>query len=177
MITVLEELNKHQGILSQFLMERRHGKDAPLYGGNHEASGSCGGNGNHEESIHRGQMEEHRSSDGGPIPSHTLSRTTPMPYMPTFLDTQRREANVSDSKNLGEEWETTEREYNTMSTGFSRQVSMGEYFHLKMKRRSKECYRGMSELGRKAGKMEPPTFDGSDHLPVMTWIQKMDAYL
>jgi hypothetical protein len=60
MITVLEELSKHQGILSQFLMEQRHGKDPPLYGGNHEASGSRGGNGNHEESIHRGQMEEHR---------------------------------------------------------------------------------------------------------------------
>jgi len=103
MITVLEELNKHPGILSQFLMEQRHGKDPPLYCGNHEASGSHGGNGNQEESIHRVQMEEHHSNDGGPISSHTLSRTTPRPYMPTFLDTQRREANVSYSENMGEE--------------------------------------------------------------------------
>jgi hypothetical protein len=57
-----------------------------------------------------------------------------------------------DSESLGDEWETAEREYNAMSVGFRRQVSMGEYFHLKMKRRSKERYRGVSELGRKAGK-------------------------
>jgi hypothetical protein len=31
MIIVLEELTKHEGILSQFLMEQRHGKDPPLY--------------------------------------------------------------------------------------------------------------------------------------------------
>jgi hypothetical protein len=62
MITVLEEQNKHQGILSQFLMEQRHGKYPPLYGGNHEVVGSHGGNGNHEESIHKGQMEKHHSN-------------------------------------------------------------------------------------------------------------------
>jgi hypothetical protein len=130
-----------------------------------------------EESIHRGQMEEHRSNEGLSILSHTLNKTTPRPYMPTFLNTQRREANALDSESLGEEWEIEEREYNTMSTGFRRQVSMGEYFHLNMKRRSKEHYRGTNELGRKDGKMEPPTFDGSNHLPVTTWVQNMDAYL
>jgi hypothetical protein len=115
MIALLEEQSKHQGILSQFLMEQRHGKDPPLFGGNHEASGSRGGNGNHEESIHRGQMEEHRSNDRGSIPSHTISRTTPRSYMPTFLDTQRRDANALDSESLGDEWETAEREYNVNS--------------------------------------------------------------
>jgi hypothetical protein len=100
-------------------MEQRHGKDPPLYGGNHEASGSRGGNGNHEEYIHRGQMEEHRSNDGGSIPSHTINRTTPRPYMPTFIDTQRRDANALDLESLGEEWETAEREYNDCSTSCS----------------------------------------------------------
>jgi hypothetical protein len=97
--------------------------------------------------------------------------------MHTFLNTQRREANASNSESLGEDWEAVEREYNTMSAGFRRQVSMGEYFHVKMKRRSKEHYRGINELGQKAIKMEPPTFDGSDHLLVTTWVQNMDAYL
>jgi hypothetical protein len=64
-----------------------------------------------------------------------------------------------------------------MSVGFRRQVSMGEYFHLKMKRRSKEHYKGDNELGRKARRMELPTFDGSNHISVTTWVQKMDAYL
>jgi hypothetical protein len=61
MIALLEEQSKHQGILSQYLMEQRHGKDPPLFGGNHDASGSRGGNGNHEESIHKGHVEEHGS--------------------------------------------------------------------------------------------------------------------
>jgi hypothetical protein len=58
--------------------------------------------------------------------------------MPTFLDAQRRDTNAFDQESFGDEWETAEREYNAMSVGFRRQVSMGEYFHLKMKRRSKE---------------------------------------
>ena len=135
--TFLEEHSKHQGILSQYLMEQRHGKDPPLFSGIHDAGGSLGDNGNHEESIHIGHVGEHGPNDGIPIPSHTASRTTPRPYMPSFLDTQRREANALDSKSLGDEWETTEREYNAMSAGFKRHVSMGEYFHLNMKRRSK----------------------------------------
>ena len=145
-------------------MEQRHGKDPPLFGGNHEASGSREGNVNHEESIHRGQMEEHRSNDGGSIPSHTINKTTPRTYLPTFLDTQRRDANALDSESFGDEWEIVEKEYNAMSVGFRRRVSMGEYFHLKMKRRSKEHYRGVSELGRRAGRMELPTFDGLNHI-------------
>jgi hypothetical protein len=177
MIAMLEEQSKHQGILSQYLMEQRHGKDPPLFGGSHDAGGSRGGNGNHEESIHIGHVGEHGPNDGIPIPSHTASRTTPRSYMPSFLDTQRREANALDSKSLGDEWETTEREYNAMIAGFRRQVSMGEYFYLKMKRRSMERYKGVSELGPRARKMELPSFDGSDHIQVTTWVQKMDAYL
>jgi hypothetical protein len=78
---------------------------------------------------------------------------------------------------LGDEWETAEREYNAMSAGFRKQVSMGEYFHLKIKRRSKERYIGVSEIGQRDGRMDLPTFDGSDHIQVTTWVQNMDAYL
>jgi hypothetical protein len=85
MITLMEEQSKHQGILSQYLMEQRHCKDPPLFGGSHDAGGSHGSNGNHEESIHKGHAEEHRSNDGIPIPSHTTSRTTPRSYMPTVI--------------------------------------------------------------------------------------------
>jgi hypothetical protein len=31
MIAIMEEQGKHQGILSQFLMEKRHDKDPPLF--------------------------------------------------------------------------------------------------------------------------------------------------
>jgi hypothetical protein len=80
-------------------------------------------------------------------------------------------------KVVGDEWEIAEREYNAMSVGFMRQVSMGEYFHLKMKRRSKERYIGDNELGHKVGRMELLTFDGSKHIFATAWVQKMDAYL
>jgi hypothetical protein len=35
-------------------MEKKHGKAAPTFGVNNGASGSQGGNGNQEESIHMG---------------------------------------------------------------------------------------------------------------------------
>jgi hypothetical protein len=88
MISLMEEQSKHQGIFSQYLMEKRHGKDTPLFGGSCDASGSHGGNGNHEESIHKGHAEGHRPNDGTPIPSHTTSISTPRSYMCTFLDAQ-----------------------------------------------------------------------------------------
>jgi hypothetical protein len=93
-----------------------------LFGGSHDVGGSHGGNGNHEESIHKGHAEEHRPNDGIPIPSHTASRTTPRSYMPTFLDAQRRDTNAFDQESLGDEWEIAEREYNAMSVGFRRQA-------------------------------------------------------
>ena len=40
MIAIMEEQRKYQGILSQFLMEQRHGKDPPLFGGNQGVGGS-----------------------------------------------------------------------------------------------------------------------------------------
>ena len=60
-----------------------------------------------EESIHRGQIEEHHSNEGELVLYHTLKKITPSPYMTTILNTQRREANGSDLEILGEEWETT----------------------------------------------------------------------
>jgi hypothetical protein len=100
-------------------MEQRHGKDPPLFGGNHDASGSQGGNGNHEESIHKGHAEGHRLNEGMLTQSHIASRSTPRPYMPTFLDAQRRDNNALNQESLGDEWESAEREYklNTMEEG------------------------------------------------------------
>jgi hypothetical protein len=80
-------------------------------------------------------------------------------------------------ESLGDEWETTKREYNAMGMGFRRQVSMGEYFHLKMKRKSKDRYREDNELGCNGGRKEFPTFNGSNQISTTTGVQKMDAYL
>jgi len=80
MISLLEEQARTQRIVCQYLMEQKHGKDAPTFGGNNGASGSQvgNGNGNQGESIHMDHT--------GNIPSHSqvASKATPRPYFPTF---------------------------------------------------------------------------------------------
>jgi hypothetical protein len=46
MIALMEEQSKHQDILSQYLMDKKHGEEPPLFGGVHDVGGSHGGNGN-----------------------------------------------------------------------------------------------------------------------------------
>ena len=58
MIAIMEEQCKHQGILSQFLMEQRHGKDPPLFGGNQGVGGSQGRTSHDEESGHKYHVED-----------------------------------------------------------------------------------------------------------------------
>ena len=101
----MEEQSKHQNILSQYLMEQRHGKDPPLFGGSHDASGYHRGNGNHGESIHKGHAEGHRTNVGTPIQSHTANKSTPRSYMPTFLNAQQRDIHSFDQESLGDGWE------------------------------------------------------------------------
>ena len=120
MIEIMEEQCKHEDILSQFMMEQRHGMEPPLFGGNQGASRSHGGNKNYEESPRNYQAKECRSTEGMPAHSHMASRTTPRPYMPTFLEAQRRDTNALGHENLESEWEVMEREYNALSVGFQR---------------------------------------------------------
>jgi hypothetical protein len=65
---------------------------------------------------------------------------------------------------MEDEWEVTEREYNNMSVGIRRQVSLLDFYHLKLKKKSKEHHRGENELGRKASRVEMPTFDGTNQI-------------
>jgi hypothetical protein len=118
MIALMEEQSRKQRVLSQYLMEQKHGKDPPVFGGNNDASSSHGGNGNHEESIHKGPT--------GSVPSHShvASRATPRPYFPTFRNTQQRDYNPLNQETMEDEWETVERDYNNMSAGFRRKVSL-----------------------------------------------------
>ena len=91
-------------------MEKRHGREPPLFGGNQGANESHGGNKNYEESPCTYQAEENRSTEGIPAHSHMASRTTPRPYMPTFFQAQQRDTNSLGCENLESEWEVMERE-------------------------------------------------------------------
>jgi hypothetical protein len=118
MIAIMEEQGKHQGILSQFLMEKRHGKDPPLFGGNQGVGGPQGGTSHDDESRHTDHVEEPRSFRGTHSHSNIVSRTTPRPYMPTFLEAQPREKNAFGYGGIEEECEDMERAYNSLSVGF-----------------------------------------------------------
>jgi len=75
---------------------------------------------NYEKSPRKYHVEERRSIEGIPTHSHMASRTTPRPYIPTFLEAQRRNTNSLGYENLEGEWEVMEREYNALSVGFRR---------------------------------------------------------
>jgi hypothetical protein len=158
-------------------MEQRHGKNPPLFGGNQVVGGSQGGMDHDEESGHKDHTEDPKSSRGTHSHSHMASRTTPRPYMPTFLEARPRDTNDFGHGGIEDEWEDMEIVYNSLSAGFQRQVSLGEYCHIMYKRKSKGHYKGDNELGRKARRMEMPHFDGSSQISVKAWVQKMDSYL
>ena len=46
------------------------------------------------------------------------SRTTPKPYMPTFLEARPRDTNAFGHGGIEDEWEDMERAYNSLSAGF-----------------------------------------------------------
>jgi hypothetical protein len=47
---------------------------------------------------------------------------------------------------MEDEWEIMERQYKNISAGFRRQVSLLDLYHLKLKKKSKECHWGDNEL-------------------------------
>jgi hypothetical protein len=105
------------------------------------------------------------------------SRITLRPYMPCFLNTQQQDANTPGHVEVEDNFEEYEREYASLSAGFKRQVSLGEYCGIKYRGMPRYFHRGNNELGRKAGEMEIPTFDRSAKTFARAWVQKFDAYL
>jgi hypothetical protein len=95
--------------------------------------------------------------------------------MPSFLDTQQQD--VQGHMEVEDNFEEYAREYAALSIGFRRQVTLSEYCGIKYRGRPREFHRGNSDLGRKAGKMEIPPFDGAAKSSAKAWVQKLDAYL
>jgi hypothetical protein len=118
MISIMEEQCKHQGILSKFLMEKIHGKDPPLFKGNQGDVGSQGGTGHDEEFGQKDHTEEPKLFKGTHSHSHMDSRTTPGPYIPTFLEAWPRETKSFGHGGIEYEWEDMERSYNSLSVSF-----------------------------------------------------------
>jgi hypothetical protein len=55
------------------------------------------------------------------------SRATPKLYMESFLDSQQHDAHVPGRMEVEDNFEEYERGYATLSVGFKRQISLGDY--------------------------------------------------
>jgi hypothetical protein len=69
------------------------------------------------------------------------------------------------------------REYNSLSAGVQRQITLDQYCGFKFRGKPKPYHRNNYELERRAGKMEIPYFDGSSKVTAQAWVQKLDTYL
>jgi hypothetical protein len=173
MTETLRKVNESQERLSQLLMQMTHAGKGPEVYANREASGSHGGARPQQE--HNPHYHTEGQSYGGGAPQgQTYSRTTPRPYLPTFLDTQPQH-NYEDE--IEDNFEQYAREYHALSAGFQRQVTLDQYCGIKFRGKPKQYQRPNYELERRAGKIEIPYFDGSAKVTTQAWVQKLDTYL
>jgi len=113
----------------QLLLQMTHAGKGPEIYANKEASGSHGGTRPQQEhSPH--YHTEGQSYGGGAPQGPTHSRTTPRPYLPTFLDNQPQR-NYEDE--IEDNFEQYVKQYHALSTGFQRQVTMDQYCGIKFR--------------------------------------------
>jgi hypothetical protein len=136
-------------------MQMNHGGKGPEIYANREASGSHGGTRQHEEHIPHYHTEG-QSFGGGAPQGHTYSRTTARPYLPSLLDNQTQ-PNYQDE--IEDNFDQYVREYNSLSTGVQRQITLDQYCGFKFRGKPKPYHRNNYELEHRAGKMEIPYFD------------------
>jgi hypothetical protein len=151
------------------------GKGPEIYA-NKEASGSHGETRPHLEQNQEKNFHYHIegwSFGGGDPKGLTHNRTTPRPYLPTFLDNQPQH-NYQDE--IDDNFEQCAREYNLPSAGFQRQVTLDQYCGIKFRGKPKQYHRNNYELEHRASKMEIPYFDGSSKVTAQAWVKKLDTY-
>jgi hypothetical protein len=113
MTETLERVNASQERLAQLLLQMTHAGKGPKVYANREASGSHGGTRPQQEHSPRYHTEG-QSYGGGAPQGPTHSRTTPRPYLPTFLDNQPQR-NYEDE--IEDNFEQYAREYHALSAG------------------------------------------------------------
>jgi hypothetical protein len=169
----LEKINANQEKIVQLLLQMTHGGNGPSIYANKEASGSHGGTRHYQEQdLH--YHAEGQSFGGGTSRGQAHSRVTPRPYMPTFLDGQPQDNHFNE---IEDNFEQYAREYESLSAGFRRQVTLDQYCGIKFRGKPKNYHRNNNELEHRAGKMEIPYFDGSPKVTAQAWVQKLDTYL
>jgi hypothetical protein len=150
-----------------------HGGKGPEIYAKREASGSHGGTRHQQEHIPHYHTEGYNYGGGAPQ-GQTYSRTTPRPYLPSFLDNQTQ-SDYQDE--IEDNFTQYAREYKSLSTGIQRQITLEQYCGIKFKGKPKPYHKNNYELEHRAGKMEIPYFDGSSKVTAQAWVQKLDTYL
>jgi hypothetical protein len=162
----LNRINSNQENIVQLLLHMTHGGNDPRSYVNKESSGSMGGTRYYQEQDPHYHAEG-QSLGGGTSRGPTHSRENPRPYMPTFLDGQPQGNHFNESKYHFEEYS---REYEALSAGFRRHVTLDQYCGIKFRGQPINYHRNNNVLERREGKMEIPYFDGSPKVSVQTWV-------
>jgi hypothetical protein len=173
MTETLKKVSESQERISQLIMKMNHGGKGPKTYANREASGSHGGHRHQQEHIPYYHIEG-QSHGGGAPQGQTYNRTTPRPYLPSFLDEQ---AHPNYQDEIEDNFDQYVREYNSLGIGVQRQITLDQYCGFKFRGKTKPYHMNNYELERKAGKMEIPYFDGSSKVTAESWVHKLDTYL
>jgi hypothetical protein len=131
----LERVNSIQENIAQVLLQMTHvGKGQKIYV-NKEANGSHGETRPYQEQIFHYHAEGNifgRDSKG-----LTHIRTTPRPYIPTFLDNQPQHNHHDE---IDDNFEQYAREYDSLSEGFKIQVTLNQYCGIKFMGKTKQYH-------------------------------------
>jgi hypothetical protein len=165
----LERINFNQENIVKLLLQMTHGGKGPEIYANKEASGSHGETRPYQEQNFHYHTEG-QSFGGGASKGLTHSRATPRPYLPTFLDSQPQHNHYNEIEDNFEEYA---REYESLSAGFRRQVTLDQYCGIKFKGKPKHYHRNNNELEHRAGKMEIMYFDGSSKVTAQAWVRSL----
>jgi hypothetical protein len=157
MTKTLRKVNEIQERITQLLMKMNQGgKGLEIYA-NKEASGSHVETRHQQENIPHYHNEGYKYGGGAPL-GQTHSRTTPRPYLPSFLDNQTQ-PDYQDE--IEENFAQYAREYNSLSAGIQRKITLEKYCGIKFRGKPKPYHRNNYELECRVGKMEISYFDGS----------------
>jgi hypothetical protein len=168
----LRKVDENQTRIAKMLMAMNHKGKGPESYANKETSGSHGGNRYQQEHIPYHHSEG--SHGGGAPQGQTGSRSTPRPYLPSFIDEPTQLNHVDDFDDLFDQYS---REYNSLNLSVQRQITLDQFCGLKFKNKPRSYHRSNYEFERRAGKMEIPYFDGSAKMIAQAWVQKLDTYL
>jgi hypothetical protein len=130
----LRKVSDSQQKISQLLMDMTHsGKGSESYA-KRETSGSHGGNRHQQEYV---PYHHSGGSHGGGAPKGQIgSKTTPRPYLPSFVNEQSQPNHPDEFEYQFDQYV---REYNSLNPPVQRQITLYQFCGLKFRSKPRPC--------------------------------------